>query len=207
LEDFALSCFPQEQEDAWRLLVKTQKKSLSPIATIEFQALDTKFRLHDYEVGSYNNRIARFMRVSKPLTMQPDNRFRIPVKNWAFRQNKLEEQILRANKVTQAIVFSCNTVGQYREVSPELIGFLPDRYKTALQNMVKRSPYPQISATKKEIETFIATLAYAALQPIHASEQEMLDRPVWRNNYRRYNLRPFPRSMAFDIAEERKCNL
>lgn len=206
--DFALSCATPEVEAAWRLLVGEYKNSLSPVSDNYFVCNDHVFRLHLYreELDGrtyYQDRV--FMNIGSPYKIPKGNRFQDPVGEWAQRQVRLEDQILRANKVIKSIVHSCNTVGQYKRVSPDLLTFLPEKYRLALKDYTKSSPYPAIGCEPEEIETTMATLAYAALQPIHTAEQEYQNRPKWGNTS--YHIAQFPRTKKFDKSDFRRLEL
>ena len=194
--DFALSCQPPGVEAAWRLLRDTNKNSLSPVSSNAVGIKDVQFQLHLYPEERTRNGGRVFMNIRNPIEIPKNNRFRQAVEIRAKRQLRLEDQILRADKVIKAIVHSCNTVGQYKRVSPDLLTFLPDKYKLALKDYTKQSPYPAITVEPHEIETTMATLAYAALQPPHSCEENYNRRPTWGHN--RYNLTQFPRSSGFD---------
>ena len=199
-EDFALSLQSPEVEAAWRLLSTTDRASLSPSTSQQFLFADRKWRMHLYK--PVDNRV--FMSV-KPIDLCNARRYTDTVANWCTKQARLEDQMLRAAKTIKAIVHSCNTVGQYKRVSPDLLGFLPSEYRDALRQYTKKSPYPQISATQQEIDTTIATLAYAVLQPAHPSEERFLGRPYWKGN--RYRLDCFPRSRDYDRNDVRRLQL
>lgn len=212
MEDFALSCLPLEEEKAWRLLKATHRHSLSPVAKINFEVDiagvegSVNFMLHSYYRGTAQKPCESFPRMSG-IRIPENNRFRPQVQEWCKRQHRLEDQILRANLVIKAIIHSCNTIGQYREVSPELITFLPEKYKLALQHQQKRSPYPAITVEPKEIETTMATLAYAALQPEHLSEEMYNKKPKYHHYNTAYSLDPFPRTSRFDYEAVRQLKL
>ena len=127
------------------------------------------------------------------------------VKVWCQRQARLEDQCLRTARVLKYIVHACNTVGQYKRVSPDLITFLPEKYRNALQDYTKQSPYPEIVVTPDEIDTALSSLAFAALQKEHYSEDNYKTRPSW-GNYG-YHLEPFPRSAKYHEANYRNLEL
>lgn len=190
--DFALSLLEPDIEAAWRLLrAKVDTSTLAPRGSmhvpIVLEGKKTKFVLSSY----HDDEDIPFMDV-KYKPMKPDNRFLLQVNEWARRQIQLEDQMLRAIKVIRAIVHSCNTVGQYSRVSPELLGFLPSKYGDALKGMVKKSPYPTIECTKEEIDAAMTTLAFASLQPVHTDEEEFISRShnAWYRSH--YNLGIFP---------------
>ena len=132
-----------------------------------------------------------------------DNRFKAAVEEWAKRQLQLEDMILRTAKVLKAIVHSCNTVGQYKRVSPDLLTFLPEKYQRALKDYTKKSPYPAITVEPEEIDTAISTLAYAALQPTHPSEEDY-NRVSWNRVYR---LGATPRTVEYLNQPVRQLDL
>ena len=211
MEDFALSLQPIDVENAWRLInSKQNKNSLSPTSDQYFNCNDTKWKLHlypeDKKFAKSSHGYGRvFMNVSKPIDIANARRHLNVVNTWCVRQARLEDQLLRAAKVIRAIVHSCNTVGQYKRVSPDLLSFLPDKYKAALQDYEKASPYPAITVEPQEIDTTLSTLAFAALQPTHHSEDEFVSRPKW--GHYGYTLEPFPRSKKYDSESVRSLNL
>ena len=127
------------------------------------------------------------------------------VSDWCSKQQRLEEQVLRSAKVIKAVVHSCNTVGQYKRVSHDLLTFLPEKYKDALRDYTKQSPYPAITVEPEEIDTTLSTLAFASLLPVHHSEKEYQDRPKWGHNS--YNINQFPRSKQYQNKDVRKLDL
>ena len=211
MEDFALSLHPSEVEDAWRLInVKQYSGTLSPAAQQFFNCGDTKWKLHLYPEDKKHSRQSHgygrvFMNTKKTFGITNARRHLNVVNIWCNRQARLEDQCLRAAKTIKAIVHSCNTVGQYKRVSPDLLGFLPEKYRDALHSYTKQSPYPSIGVTKKEIDTTLSSLAFAALQPEHHSEEEFTQRPKW--GHYGYNLEPFPRSAGYDSHDERHLKL
>lgn len=212
-EDFALSCVEPEIEAAWRLLRNEIKDTLSPDANSKFLwpgPNDRVFHLHLYpgEAQGYGAAMV-FMKRKKTRALQFDanNRFASAVDEWCRRQVKLENMILRTNKVIKGIIHSCNTIGQYREVSPDLITFLPERYQLALKDYIKRSPYPAMGITPEEIDTTMSTLAYAALQPTHYDEEQLHQRPSYHGHHRAYQMSNYPRSIEFQKADARKVEL
>lgn len=201
--DFALSLQTPEVEDAWQLLRNTSKASLAPNHTQYFTCFDNKWMLHVYPSDSHDGR-AIFMDV-KTIDIENARRHLNVVNLWCNKQKRLEEQILRAAHVIKCLVHSCNTVGQYKRVSPDLLGFLPAKYREALGHYTKKSPYPDMSIEPKEIDTTLATLAYAALRPAHPSEENYTTRPYWHHN--RYNLEDFPRSKSYSGQDVRRLEL
>lgn len=213
MEDFALSLLDPEVEDAWRLLVEINDNATNPSDTFQFRAArniqkDYVVVLHKYPVqkGAISSK-----RIFMPSCsnykhlLSGARRHKKAVMEWVTRQVRLEDQILRADAVIKEIVTSCNTVGQYREVSPELITFLPEKYKLALSNYTKRSPYPEIAVEKDEIETTLSTLAYAALQPQHLDEERYLSsKGGWYRRY--YELDAFPRQKQFNYYDQRRVD-
>ena len=202
-EDFALSLQPPDVEAAWRLLRRGNNKTLSPSHYQYFTCVnDTTWMLHYYpEDGSSS---PEFMDV-KTLDIVNARRHLNVVNRWCVKQARLEDQLLRSAKVLKAIVHSCNTVGQYKRVSPDLLGFLPEKYREALAGYSKQSPYPAITVEPQEIDTTLATLAYAALQPEHHSEEEFIKRPKWHHNS--YTLQSFPRSKKYNQNDVRTLGL
>jgi hypothetical protein len=210
--DFALSLQSPEVEAAWRLLnQKPHKQTLSPVASQQFVCNDTDFVLHlypdekespDYQ-GYYWSSV--FMHVNKALDVDNARRHQSAVKEWCRRQERLEDQCLRAAKVLKAIVHSCNTVGQYKRVSPDLLGYLPEKYRNALHDYQKKSPYPAITVEPEEIDTTLSSLAFAALQPEHYSEEEYTKRPKW-GQYN-YDLESFPRTVGYSSSDYRRLEL
>ena len=210
MEDFALSLQTPEVEAAWLLLRQDlTERSTSPADANNFKCNDIKWRLHLYpedDRTDYNHSYGRvFMNVNKALDIDVARRHLSVVKVWCDKQQRLEEQLLRSARVIKAIVHACNTVGQYKRVSPDLLGFLPEKYQLALKDYTKKSPYPEISVTPEEIDTTISTLAFAALQPQHYSEEQFTDRRSWHGSF--YTLSPFPRSVKYGREEVRQHNL
>lgn len=210
MEDFALSLQTPEVEAAWLLIRQDLTKgSTAPAGEQFFECYGIKWKLHlypeDKKTGSGHNYGRVFMNVSKPIGIDRARRHLGVVKVWAKKQQRLEEQLLRSARVLKAIVHACNTVGQYKRVSPDLLGFLPEKYRRALQDYTKASPYPEMSVEPHQIDTTISTLAFAALQPQHHSETEFVDRRSWSGNH--YNLESFPRSKAYDGEDVRKHQL
>lgn len=211
MEDFALSLQAPEVENAWRLInTKQNKDSLSPAAEQYFNCGDTKWKLHlypeDKKHADSSYRYGRcFMNVKSAIDITNARRHLNVVNIWCNRQARLEEQCLRAARTLKAIVNSCNTVGQYKRVSPDLLGFLPEKYRNALSGYTKQSPYPAITVEPHEIDTTLASLAFAALQPEHHSEMDYIKSPKW--GHYGYSLEPFPRSKKYDGKDERKLGL
>lgn len=201
--DFALSLQPIEVEAAWKLLNQQDCGQYTrPTSSQRFRHDVGTFLLHEYP----NTEVLYvFMDVRESLDIDNARRHSNVVSQWCVRQARLEEQILRSAKVIKAIVHSCNTVGQYKRVSPDLLTFLPDKYKDALRDYTKQSPYPAITVDPQEIDTTLSTLAYASLQPTHKAEEEFARRPKW-NNYG-YNLDRFPRGVTYDSTEVRRLEL
>lgn len=201
-DDFALSMQSPEVEDAWRLLRSERQGSLAPVMDTYFKTPypdangdPVLFQLHQYPQSDKKPRV--FMPVSKNAAPFLDcaRRHQKEVMIWCKRQLRLEEQLLRAAKVLKETVIACNTVGQYKRVSPDLLTFLPEKYRLGLKDYEKQSPYPQMETSEEEIETTMATLAYAALQPEHYSEEDFSRRGGWTRA--RYNLSPFPRTNSY----------
>jgi hypothetical protein len=205
---------PIEVETAWRLLIEQDRLStLSPVSTIHVfignEGDGHKFVLSSYpsiQGGGRQRKHMKFMNPNGALEIHHSNRFLARVTEWGRRQLKLEAQMLRAILVIKAIVNSCNTVGQYDRVSPELVGFLPDKYKLALKQMTKKSPYPAIDVSHEQIDTAMTTLAFASLQPQHADELNNLQRPSSYYGVR-YSLSQFPMTSAYSSNELRSCGI
>lgn len=212
MEDFALSLQPIEIEDAWKLLKETNRESMSPSGSQYFAAdcvanrSKHEFVLHTYPEArlEYTKRMI-FMHTGTH-DVKNARRHRKAVTTWCQRQVRLEDQLLRSAKAIKSIVRNCNTVGQYKRVSPDLLTFLPEKYRNALRNYKKGSPYPELSVTPEEIETMLGTLAYAALQPPHTSEEAYTSSIT---NYHKpsYNLKPFPRGKMFSSEKARRLQL
>jgi hypothetical protein len=202
--DYALSLHPQEVEDAWLLLRQgATKNTLSPSSstTIKYQPKGRSsavFNLHAYEdVTGYQEKLL-FMNVSKSIDISNSRRHYQAVKSWCERQLRLEEQLLTSIGAIKDIVRSCNTVGQYKKVSRDLLTFLPEQYKAGLKKYTKESPYPTgLNTEPQVIERMLGTLAYAALQPHHRSEESYKSR---MNSYYKpsYTLQVFPRTTDYD---------
>ena len=203
MEDFALSMQAGEVENAWRLInVEAHKDSLSPASTTNFTHGGTQYYLHLYPDGPDTNYV--FMN-TKMLDISKARRHHNVVSIWCERQKRLEEQLLRSAKAIKAIVHSCNTVGQYKRVSPDLLTFLPEKYQLALRDYIKQSPYPAITVEPHEIDTMLSSLAFASLQPQHHSEIQLHQKPHW--GYNRYDLADFPRSRIYDREEVRQLDI
>lgn len=205
--DFALSLQTPEVEGAWRLLrAKVAHKTLSPVATISVPIGPTDGELRFMLSGYSDDEHIKFMDVDYE-PMKVDNRFLYKVTEWSDRQLKLEDQMLRTIKVIKAIVHSCNTVGQYKRVSPELLGFLPAKYGKALSEYTKKSPYPAIEVEEQDIENAMGTLAFASLQPEHPDEERFTarGRPRWGTPH--YALSEFPRSNSYAANDYRQLRL
>lgn len=221
LEDYALSLQEPDIEKAWRLLKdKTTQHTLAPIRTTDVMIDNHQFTLscyrkegspgpHQYRGHDSQNGDAIFMdtREDIGLPLMPINRFYSSITEWGRRQVRLEEQIIRTLQVIKGIVTSCNTVGQYQRVSPELLGFLPDKYKLALRDMVKKSPYPAIDMSQEEIDTAMSTLAYASLQPTHIDEDDFIRRPTTYGGDPTYTLSISPQSSDYLAQKCRRCEL
>lgn len=212
LEDFALSLKHPAIEAAWRLLsAKCDGNTLSPSPRVDVpigtcQPHDPDDTLM-FTLASYpEGRTVRFMDVGYDQ-MRGDNRFLYDVRKWANRQVKLEDQILRTIHVIKAIVHSCNTVGQYKRVSPELLGFLPSKYSQALGGYSKKSPYPAIDVEKDHIETAMSTLAFASLQSMHPDEEKFKNKDRSRWAVPHYSLSEFPRTKLYDSNHYRRLGL
>jgi len=208
--DFALSLQSPEIEAAWLLINQAPtNNSLAPVTDTYFMCNDIKWRMHMYgedKPAKFNHNWNRvFMNVQKTLDVDLARRHLGVVKVWCDQQARLEAQVLRAAKCIKAIVHACNTVGQYKRVSPDLLGFLPERYQLALKDYTKQSPYPEISVTKEEIDTMLSSLAFAALQPQHHSEEDYSDRKSWHSA--QYRLELFARSHSYDGNSVRTLNL
>jgi hypothetical protein len=211
LEDYALSLELPEVEKAWRVLKKDADPStLSPSSNIHVQISGENFLLSAYDgtQGHNNNTKMLFMSQgnAKP-TLQTGNRFYGRASEWAKRQVKLEAQMLRTIKVIKCIVNSCNTVGQYQRVSPELIGFLPDKYAIALGQMTKKSPYPAIDVETSQIDAAMSTLAYAALQPPHHDEESFIRHPTSYGGDPTYRITQFPRTQTYESNNLRRSGI
>lgn len=209
-DDFALSLVTPEKEAAWRLLREDEKESLSPSNSQKLICNGKELYLHLYP-GEGKSKGTGYIRQNifmhtKPIDIDNARRHQHAVKIWCERQLRLEEQLLRAAKVIKSLVHSCNTVGQYKRVSPDLLTFLPEKYRDALKGYSKGSPYPTMSVEPKDIDTMLATLAYAALQPMTEGEAEYRKN---LNNYYKptYNLKPFPRSSKYDRNSVRRLEL
>lgn len=213
LEDFALSLIPQEEEDAFRLLRDKHKGTIVKSNVFNFHHVgDDQFMLHLYpdRAKRYVHEYQVFLswhHENEIPWLSKNNRFYNKVDKWCRNQIRLEAQLLRTAKVLKAIVHSCNTVGQYKRVSPELLTFLPDKYKVALQGYEKQSPYPAITVEPEEIEATIANLAYASLQPTHKAEEEFNSRPLYNRYNSSYTLDKFPRTANYDRKKVRQLQL
>lgn len=211
--DFALSVLRPDEEAAIRLLTERSKQTLSWHTQFDFTVHDVEFYLHEYpQEGQrgYRHRYASSIFPSidnqyGDITIGADNRFAGKVLKWAQKQIRLEDQLHRTAKVLKAIVHSCNTVGQYKRVSPELVTFLPEKYRLALADYTKTSPYPAITVEPAEIDAAISTLAFAALQGSHRAEDSFQRNPKWSRSS--YSLDDFPRTRAYTAKEVRQLKL
>lgn len=207
--DFALSCLPPDVEDAYRLLEKELPRTIASQRDIKFRVLhapDEHFlwKLHNYPDEDGYAKAINFP-ICGRLELHRTNRFVKLVDEWCVRQARLEDQVIRTCRVIKHIVHACNTVGQYQRVSPELITFLPIKYKEALKGQTKKSPYPQTSLTQEDIDTAMATLAFASLQNEHSSEMRYNRDKGYK--YRSYRLAEFPRSATFDNKASRRLEI
>lgn len=214
MEDFALSLIPKPEEDAFRLLCDTHKGTITKSNTFNFRHVgEDTFQLHLYPDPAVRYRHHQQVFLSwhhdnELPWLSKENRFYNKVDKWCRNQLRLEEQLLRTATVIKAIVHSCNTVGQYKRVSPELLAFLPEKYKIALQGYEKQSPYPAITVEPEEIDAAIANLSYASLLPPHKSEEEYNRGTSFSQRYRSsYNLEKFPRTVEYDRKKVRQLNL
>lgn len=214
IEDFALSLQTPDVEKSWRILRATNSGSLLP-TNLTFanilvgQGETVKFVLALYPEDSprMQNRNV-FMRVSTEdsCNLKPQNIHYFKVKKWAENQIRLEDQILRTAAVLKGIVHSCNTVGQYKRVSPELLGFLPSKYQQALGQYLKQSPYPAIDCNQKQIDAAMSTLAFASLQTAHSCETRYATGiKSWGSQT--YQLEMFPTTMSYRPDTRRSLNL
>jgi hypothetical protein len=207
--DFALSLLPPDQEAAWRLLEEEFNSTIITSNHFYFEHLDTPLMLHKYPDdpgSSYAHEQSIFPRQNS--TKQPfltaDNRFYKKVDKWVKNQIRLEEQVTKTMYTIKAIVHSCNTVGQYQRVSPELVTFLPDKYKQALKDYTKKSPYPAITVEPSDIDAAIANLAFASLQPETSAEEAYKRYLSGRSTYR---LPQFARTKRYESTSSRRLNM
>ena len=213
--DFALSMFAPDEEAAIRLLRERTKDTITTTSTFHWNVRAEHFILHMYpnESGpNYNHQMSVFPKVDNNynggnVELLDDNKYAPKVLKWVRKQLRLEDQLKRTAKVLKAIVHSCNTVGQYKRVSPELVTFLPEKYRLALADYTKTSPYPAITVEPAEIEAAISTLAFAALQPEHRSETDYTVRPKYGYGARHYTLDEFPRTHGYMKDDIRQLQL
>lgn len=211
-EDFALSLLPADREAAIRLIREQSKGTICWNDRFDFKVGDQWFFLHKYPNSdgstTYRHHLLVFPRVDDgEICLTEHNKYGAKVLKWAEKQLRLEDQILRTAVVLKAIVQSCNTVGQYQRVSPELVMFLPDKYRLALQDYTKASPYPAITVEPEQISAAIDTLAFAALQNPHISETEYTNRPKYAYGHARYDLCSFPRTAKYHMKEARQLQM
>lgn len=211
---FALSLETPETQNAIRHMEEHHFASLNKRSARTFFFNDWTFNLHCYPGeanGSGMGYRANHIFISTTATekenrtLLEDNPFFTSVSNWCKKQKRLEDQILRCDGVIKDIVTNCNTIGQYARVSPEIIPFLPDKYRDALRDYSKRSPYPQLCSSTEEIETAISTLAFAALQPQHHAEMHYERSTSWR--WHRYEVGMLPCSDEFLGSEVRHIDI
>jgi hypothetical protein len=208
MHDFALSLEPPETEAALRHLEEHTPHVINRTQHQYFRYNGYRFRLHMYpeDVPGYGKEhIFHDTGTQYKVELVEGTRHYDAVSNWCKKQLRLEEQILRCDVVINAIVNSCNTIGQYKRVSPELIAFLPDEYQQALKDYEKRSPYPAITVEPQEIDTTLSNLAFCSLQPKHKSEANHKQNCSWR--WSRYHISPIPMSVDFAGHEARNINL
>lgn len=211
IDDFALSLIPIEDEKAWRLIRKTCKSSLSPtnrlIYDIPSMTDSVPMLLAMSHEGPSGDQLRRniFLRMDVAPSLLPENRFYDAVVEWAKTQHRLEDQVTRTLKVVKGIVTSCNTVGQYDRVSPELVSFLPEKYRLALKEYTKKSPYPAMGVSPEQVDTAMNTLAYAALQPTSIMEENFLRTSFYRNPH--YNLLDSTRTEDYSCQEVRSLQI
>lgn len=205
MEDFALSLEPPEQEKAWRILDRENSRALTKSAEAYFKIEGAPtFTLHMYPDNRTNERVFMSKRSSNAKFLKIDNRYYKKVYSWCHKQLRLQDQLDRTNVVLQQLVSYCNTVGQYKRVSPELLTFLPDKYQIALKDYVKKSPYPKIEVSKEDIDSAISTLAFASLQPQHSREKEYLERAGRGWGTPRYYLAPMPMTSGWSGNNNRR---
>lgn len=214
MEDFALSLIPQAEEDAFRLLCDKHKGTITKSPTFNFRHVgEDAFMLHLYPDPSlryrHHSQVFLSWHHDNDLPwLSKQNRFFNKVDKWCRNQIRLEEQMLRTAKVLKAIVHSCNTVGQYKRVSPELLTFLPEKYQVALKGYEKSSPYPAMTVEPEEIDAAIANLSYASLLPTHKSEEDFNAQTQYSQRYRNsYTLEKFPRTIEYDRKKVRQLQL
>lgn len=211
--DFALSVLPADEEAAIRLIRDRSKSTISWVQRFDFKVLDTKFYLHVYPgdgAAVYRSAQAIFPNIDNSyddIELDVNNKYAGKVMKWAKKQLRLEDQLTRTAKVLKAIVHSCNTVGQYKRVSPELVTFLPEKYRLALQDYTKTSPYPALTVEPHEIDDAINTLAFAALQPEHKSETDFVSRPKYGRCSSFYSLADFPSTQTYRSLQVRQLQL
>ncbi len=205
--DFALSVLSADEEKALRLIRERSKATINWSSRFDFEVDGFTFFLHMYADGEGRMMYQHQTQIFPQLDNWLSNKYAAKVSKWAQKQIRLEDQLLRTAKVLKAIVHSCNTVGQYKRVSPELVTFLPDKYRLALADYVKTSPYPAITVEPEEINDAINTLAFAALQPQHRAETDYSVRPKYGYGARHYDLGMFPRSTTYHMKKVRQLEL
>jgi hypothetical protein len=221
-QDFALSMLDPEVEAAWRLLKDRDRRFLSYTPTFDYNAViggkERLFFLHEYpseNAGGYYHHIANskqfpVVRTDRKgygdVTLDADNEHFAKVQDWAEKQVRLEDQIKRTMEVVKELVHQCNTIGQWHRVSPELITFIPEKYRIALRDYTKKSPKSKLTAKKEDIDRAITTIAYAALQPQHYCESKFAEQlNSWGRP--RYELKQFPRTANYTTQEFRHHEL
>lgn len=208
MHDFALSLEPPETEAALRHLEEHTPDVINRTPHQYFNYKGINFRLHMYPediLGHGMERIFHDTGAKYEVELIEGTRHYDTVSNWCKKQLRLEDQILRCDVVINAIVNSCNTIGQYKRVSPELIAFLPSDYQQVLKDYEKQSPYPAITVEPEEIDTTLSNLAFCSLQPEHKSEADHKRHCSWR--WSRYHLAPIPMTTAFIKHESRVTNV
>ncbi len=202
LDQFALSVFPADIEKALRKTMEFSKRTVHHMSSFNFSYNGSDFFL---EVPQHQT---VFPRLDKELTLEltEDCRYYDVVSKWCRKQARLEEQLDRTYTAIKAIVVACNTVGQYKRVSPELVTFLPPIYREGLKGYNKASPYPAISVGQEMIDAAMQTLACAAFQPMHEAEIRY-DKAPKHSRYFSYHLGPIHRGQQFKGLPSRRLDI
>ena len=203
--DFALSLMPPNEEDAWRLLYAADPARLDysgnivftvPAGCFDGQHKPYKIHLqkegpdHGKSLGGWSDdrHSGAFPTFGKSLALWAGMRNYMAMIHWAERQWRLERRLLVAAETLKALVLNCNTVGQWKRLSPELLPFLPEKYQLHLRHYQKRSPYPNIGLPPDYIKKLVTLLAMAGFLPKHPDEELYHRRAVHSRLQQRYDL-------------------
>lgn len=213
INDVAMSCIDKDIAAAWMHMVENVPTVVSQTREVEIaipllanEIKPAKFILTAYGTIDDDIKIPSFSGREKKKYMSEVNLIQWPkLLEWGRRQIEVEVKIKLSKDTMCDLAEHCNTVGQYHRVSPELVMFLPDKYKMGLQQYMKASPHPKhLASTKEEIDKLISMLAFASLQSPHEAEETYMKHLNQRNQYSSwsptYSLGFFPRSVIGDFG-------